>query len=100
MLMKLKFLIVIGATMIIFAAGSLFGAMLSNFTDDDDSNELTTITFLYNDSFSGIMPINPGYNVIVNLNNNTEVSFEKGNYSVTYLVVSDGFRHHNSSGEC
>ena len=80
----------------VFVLGALFGFGYCNFTNNT-SEDTTAITFLYNDSFSGIMPVNPGENVVINIQNNTTVGIVGDNYSVFYIVTEDGFRHYNYS---
>lgn len=83
----------------IFVLGIIFGIGYCNFVSDN-CEDTPVITFLHNDSFSGMMPIAPGYNVIINVQSDTSVGFVRDNCWTFYTVTEDGFTHYESSGEC
>jgi len=94
--MKLMFIL---AAAMIFVLGTFFGVAYSDFMGKP-CEDTPVITFLYNDSFSGIMPISPGYNVVINVQNDTPAALVKDNCWIFYVVTEDGLRHHNYSKEC
>ena len=46
------------------------------------------------------MPLEPGEDVVINLQNDTPVAFVRGNCWIFYSVTEDGFRDFNYSKEC
>lgn len=92
--MKLRLLIVLG-----FILVGLFGFALCELLNDD-TDDVPVITFLHNGSLSGIMPITPGYNIVIDVQNNATIRFVKDDFSVSYVITEDGFRHHNYSKGC
>ena len=87
------------AGVMILVLGVFFGIGYSDFADKT-CNDTPVITFLYNDSFSGLMPISPGYSVIINTQDEIDVALVKDNCWIFYTVTEDGFRNHNYSKEC
>ena len=85
--------------MMLFVLGMIFGTGLCNFANSDSENT-SIVTFLHNDSFSAIMPLNPGEDVVINLQNNSSVAFVDGNCWVFYSATEDGLVYHNYSKEC
>ena len=92
-------LILILAGVMIFVLGIFFGFAYCDFTDNT-CEDTSIVTFLHNDSFSAIMPLEPGENVVINLQNDTPVAFVQGNCWIFYSVTEDGFRDYNCSKEC
>lgn len=92
-------LILILAGVMIFVLGIFFGFTYCDFTDNT-CEDTSTVTFLYNDSFSAIMPLDPGEDVVINLQNDTPVAFVQGNCWIFYSVTEDGLVYHNYSKEC
>ena len=93
--MILKYVIVIVSAILIFAFGTIFGFLLSDYIENS-SDEISTITFFHNGSFSGVQPINPGYNLVINFHNDTAVSFVSENYTVGYLITPAGFKNYTN----
>ena len=87
------------AGVMIFVLGIFFGFAYCDFTDNT-CEDTSIVTFLHNDSFSAIMPLEPGEDVVINLQNDTPVAFVRGNCWIFYSVTEDGFRDFNYSKEC
>ena len=94
--MKLIFIL---AGVMIFVLGMIFGIGFYNLTDNI-CEDTSIVTFMHNDSFSALMPLNPGENVVINVQNDTSVAFVNGNCWVFYSITEDGLVYHNYSNEC
>ena len=80
----------------LFVLGMIFGIGFYNFASSDSENT-SVVTFLHNDSFSAIMPLDSGENVVINLQNDTSVAFVNDNCWIFYSVTEDGLVYHNFS---
>ena len=87
------------ATVMIFVLGLFFGFAFCDFTDNT-CEDTSIVTFLHNDSFSALVPLNPGENVVINVQNDTSVAFVNGNCWIFYSLTEDGLVYHNYSKEC
>lgn len=92
-----KIIFTIGILMIV--AGTVGLVIVITNLQGSDCDGASTIIFLHNNSFSGIQQIHPGYDIIINFDNDTTITHVKDNYSVTYIITSDGFTNATQSGD-